>query len=123
MFRREYEWRVSIAFWTLLGGFIAALVTTKIDLAGGWSCFLLLFPIILGAAHLQWLWGLFRAYTIDKKEEEAFRAAMRNFALYEEPKFVTDLREKAANRSRGILVNWNHAPQVWTTIAFTVLAT
>lgn len=121
--RRKYEWRVSIAFWGLMGAFVAVLVTEKIDVLGCDGLWLLLFPIILGASHLRWVRGLFNAFTFDKKEEEALRRAMRKEASYDEPEEITSLRRSiAAARSSGVLRHWYHGPQIYATIAFTLLA-
>lgn len=117
--RREFEWHVSIAFWTLLGAFIAGFGIGRVaEIHDSERWFLWIFPFSLGLAHSLWLCGLDRAYKIDKREEEAFRRAMRQDAdvLFAEPKEDTDRRDKA-KRSQ-----WNLRSQQITTWALTFLA-
>jgi hypothetical protein len=119
--RRKYEWQVSISFWGLLGSFIAALVTNKIEIAGGAGLGLLFVPVLLCAAHFLWIVGLFHAYTIDKKDEEDLRNAMHSLVCFTST--TADGRSKVRERrEKGALRNWNTLSQIITTVTLGILA-
>ena len=123
--RRKYEWQISISFWGLLLSFIWALVTGKVPVAECTGLYLLLFPLVLCGAHCWWLVGLFRAYTIDKKDEGAIRQAMRA-EIELDPKYdvTAELRAKVEKerKEKGPVGNWNTGPQLLTTLALGCLA-
>jgi hypothetical protein len=116
--RREFEWRVSIAFWGLLAAFVAGFGTRQS--AVSYSCsdrwLLAFFALLLGVGHVLWLCGLRRAYKIDKREEEAFREEMRQEAPFHESEEITDLRKEARKSS------WNFTAQLITTCTIILLA-
>ncbi len=119
--RRKYEWQISIGFWGLLGSFIAALVTNRIEIAGAAALGLLIVPVLLCAAHCRWLLGLFRAYTIDKRDEEDLRKDMHS--LVDFTSTTCDERsEVRKTQEKGALGNWNTQSQIVTTIALGILA-
>ena len=119
--RRKYEWQVSISFWGLLASFIAALVTNKIEIAGGAGLGLLLVPVLLCVAHCWWIVGLFNAYTIDKKDEEDLRNAMHSLVCFSST--TADQRSKITEkRKKGALRNWNTGSQIITTVTLGILA-
>ena len=128
--RREFEWRVSLAFWSLLAAFIAGVVTNKIpDVPCVAKLALSLFPLVLGFAHCRWLFGLNHAYDIDKQEEGDFRKAMRfQVPTYYEDALVTKWRNEILDRKkepktlRTCWTDWNLCSQLLMTIALTVLA-
>ncbi len=122
--RRKYEWQISISLWGLLFSFNGALVAGKMPVAGYAGLLLLIFPLVLCVAHYLWLVGLFHAYSIDKKDEGAFRTAMHDLIKLE-PKYdvTAELRAKAEkSREDGPLRNWNTRSQILTTEALGYLA-
>jgi hypothetical protein len=125
--RREFEWRVSIAFWTLLAAFVAGFVTQhQTIVTQPISCsdsgLLAFVAFLLGLGHSLWLWGLDRAYKIDKRQEEAFREAMRQDA---EPNEILDRYFDSNHLQLVGKVRkswWNFTAQFITTFALTLLA-
>lgn len=116
--RREFEWRISLAFWSLLAAFIAGVATTKLGVAGHCAKYALsIIPIVLAYAHTRWLNGIERAHDLDRIEEGDFREEMRRVINYPEKSKVTDLRDVIMH-SKG----WNKGAQLAATYALTMLA-
>ena len=101
--RRQFEWRLCIAFWTLLLAIVAAFGTGHVpSFDGSHRCSAAIFHVIavivalvLGVVHTFWLFGLQKAYTLDKREESDFREEMRRIAEYREQEYLTGRRNKA----------------------------
>jgi hypothetical protein len=101
--RRQFEWRLCIAFWTLLLAIVAAFGTGRVpsfDDSHRCSAVTLhviaaILALVLGMVHTFWLFGLKIAYRLDKREESDFREAMRNIAGYSEKEDLTRWRNEA----------------------------
>jgi uncharacterized membrane protein len=101
--RRQFEWRLCIAFWTLLLVIVAAFGTGQVPTFDhSHRCAAVTFHVIaaivvlaLGIVHTIWLFGLKSAYRLDKLEESDFREVMRRIAEYTERPKLTELREEA----------------------------
>jgi hypothetical protein len=101
--RRQFEWRLCIAFWTLLLAIIAAFGTGHVTIFDhSHPCAAVTFHVIaaivvlaLGVVHTIWLFIIENAYTLDKREESDFREEMRKIAGYTEKGYLTEWREKA----------------------------
>lgn len=119
--RREFAWKVSIAFWSLLAAFIAGVVTNKVYLGCLAKGLLTAFPIILGCAHLLWIWGIRRGDLIDRMEEGDYRDAMRCEAAYSETEKLKKFRNQVVE-STGFVKHWNAVAQAMATIALLSLA-
>jgi hypothetical protein len=78
--RRQFEWRLCIAFWTLLLAIVAAFGTGHVtSFDDSHRCSAVTFHVIaaivalvLGAVHTFWLFGLKNAYRLDKREGAIF---------------------------------------------------
>ena len=110
-----------MAFWTLLAAFIAGVATEDINLTCLAKIWLTPFPIILGGAHLLWIWGIRRADLVDRKEEGHFRHAMRCEIEFKEDDKLTEAVREIVDSS-GIRKHWNACSQAMTTIALVFLA-
>jgi hypothetical protein len=136
--RREFEWRVSLAFWSLLAAFIAGVVTHPDAIPCGARWPLAGFPFVLWIAHVIWLLGLNRAYRLDKREEGDLREAMRIEASYLENPCVTKWRNEIVDpkvrpkvdpqvdpKAKGLLKlpkHWNLISQLFMSTALSALA-
>jgi hypothetical protein len=123
--RRKYEWQISISFWGFLLSFIGAVIAGGIQIAGCTGLFLLAFPLVLCGAHCWWLCGLSRAYSIDKKDEGAFRKAMcAEIKFPPQDDVAANVRADVVKErdEKGALGNWNTGSQMLTTLALGYLA-
>lgn len=116
--RRQYEWRISIAFWTLLAAFIAGAATKHIAVPSCAKFTLWIFPLLLGIAHSVWLFGLLRAYEHDKLEEEELRQAMKGDVPHQDSERLIQRRKEIKSSFRY----WNFFSQLMTTLALTGLS-
>jgi hypothetical protein len=102
---RQFEWRLCIAFWTLLLAIVAAFGTGHVpSFDDSHRCSAVTFHVIaaivalvLGAVHTFWLFGLKSAYRLDKREESDIREEMRKIAEYPEKPDLTEWRKEAVN--------------------------
>jgi hypothetical protein len=100
--RRQFEWRLCIAFWTLLLVIVAAFGTGQVPTfdhshrcaAVAFHVLAAIVPLVLGTVHTIWLFGLKNAYRLDKREESDFRRVMRKIAVYDEDPELTDWRQE-----------------------------
>ena len=107
--RRQYEWRICIAFWTLLlaiiVGFGAGQVRSFAPRDRGWEIafhvIASVVPLLLASVHTWWLFGVHRAYRLDKREESDLREAMRDIAGFREAGKVTVWRSEAILSGSG----------------------
>jgi flagellar biosynthesis protein FliQ len=123
--RRAVEWRVSLAFWSVLAAFIYGVATDKIGaIPQKEKIVLTIIPIFIATVHISWLSGLWRADRFDKMEEGFLRDEMRREIQYKEPTELTDLRDKIVGSmiTRKRWKHWSFAPKAVATIALTILA-
>ena len=99
---RQFEWRLCIAFWTLLLVIVAAFGTGQVPTFDhSHRCAAVTFHVIaaivvvaLGAVHTIWFFILKSAYRLDKREESDFREEMRKIAGYSEKEYLTSWRNE-----------------------------
>jgi hypothetical protein len=123
--RREFEWRVSLALWSLLAAFVYGVTKHKLGIVPWPEKITLGFvPILLGWAHILWLARLRRGDKLDKLEEGNFREEMRRDIPYAEPEKVTKNRGiiLRSKETRHAWDHWNFWSQTMVTLALTTLA-
>jgi amino acid transporter len=120
--RREYEFKYTIAVWTVFASFIALVITGSLLQAPG-NIF-----VIIGAAvcfglisffHIIWIKGLGERNRRDRKIAIHYEGIMQELS---DSKFPDELQKDVdgSRENMGKLSNWSHRVQVGITITLAI---
>ncbi len=123
--RREHEYKICIAFWTLYALVISQIVAHPTPFSLTIKLLFLASVILLMLLHIRWISGLASANLLDRKLAFYYGERLRELGNIKLPSNITiDRRYKKSNEifsfSKTVL-NWNHGAEIGVTAILTFI--